>query len=474
MGFLRYVTFIFLVFSLSAYAQLSPGDLSEVHKDLEGLSNCTSCHELGEGPSVQKCLDCHKVLKQQIDNSKGLHYSYTKVEKKLCFSCHNEHAGRDFQLIKWEPPQKEFDHTKTGYSLEGKHTTIQCRDCHNPSLIHTNLQAIEEKIDITKTFFGLGTNCLSCHNDEHRKQLGENCTSCHTQNNWKESVQFDHNKAKFQLTGKHQQVDCQKCHATIIDEHPVYPKDTTYVKFINLSFQNCTSCHKDKHNNKFGQDCTRCHVTAGWKILDERNIDHNKTNFPLLGKHVGVKCDNCHKSGKKFKADQYNECKDCHSDYHQNQFAKRTDKGACESCHQVTGFKPALFPIASHNETEFKLTGAHLAQPCFVCHKMTESAKPIMNFKPTERLCQDCHRDPHMSQFSSTKTCLNCHNETDWKESTFNHNTGSSYVLQGAHKNVSCDGCHKEVTNGTEKYILYKPLDTKCESCHTSKVEPLG
>ncbi len=412
-------------------------------------------------------------MRNQIDEKKGLHYKYTKLENKLCFDCHNDHAGRDFELIHWEKPMKEFDHELTGYSLIGKHKSILCRDCHNPALISNELLQIEPELDITKTLLGLTQGCLNCHLDEHRTQLGNDCLKCHSQNRWVKAELFAHDKSKFVLTGKHKKVDCQKCHKTITEDKPVSKKDISYSKYIGLKFNNCTSCHTDIHKGKFGNDCNRCHVTEGWKILDERNVDHNKTDFPLMGKHKSVKCDVCHKPNKKFKKNQYNECLDCHNDYHLKQFAKRADKGKCESCHTVDGFKPAIFPISSHNETEFKLTGAHLAQPCFVCHKLTESVKPIIDFKPKERLCIDCHIDRHLGQFSKTKSCTDCHNESDWRESLFNHETGSSYKLLGAHKKVDCSGCHKESVNGTEKYILYKPLESKCESCHQSDVKPL-
>ncbi|KAA3633149.1 MAG: cytochrome C [Calditrichaeota bacterium] len=478
MGILRYNILILLSLSISAFAQLSPGDLAEPHKHLEGLTNCTNCHELGEGPSAAKCLECHQTLKKQIETEKGLHYIYTKIEQKVCFSCHNDHAGREFQLIRWEPSIEKFDHSQTGYILSGKHADQQCRECHNPALIHTDLKSIEKDIDLTKTFLGLDTNCLSCHHDEHRNQLGDNCTTCHNQNGWKNTVHFDHNKANFKLTGKHTNVDCLKCHPMLIDNHPVIARDTTFMKFINLKYDNCTSCHKDIHKNKFGQDCIRCHVTDGWKILDERNIDHNKTNFPLKGKHADVKCDKCHKPGVRFAKNQYDECKDCHLDYHVGQFVTRKDKGACESCHTVSGYKPTLFTIASHNKSEFPLEGAHLAQPCFVCHEYIESnvEKKVRNFKPKKRECAECHKDIHLGQFanaSPSKTCTDCHNVEDWKHLKFDHTRDSSYPLKGAHQKVSCAGCHQPELNGTETIVRYKPLDTKCESCHISSVKPL-
>jgi hypothetical protein len=264
----------------------------------------------------------------------------------------------------------------------------------------------------------------------------------------------------------------------LVDKHPVIANDTTYMKFINLKFDNCTSCHKDVHKNKFGQDCIRCHVTDGWKILDERNIDHNKTNFPLKGKHADVKCDKCHKPDVRFTNNQYDECKDCHSDYHLGQFVSRKDKGACESCHTVSGYKPTLFTVASHNKSEFPLEGAHLAQPCFLCHEFIESnvEKKVRNFKPKKRKCAECHKDIHLGQFanaSPSQTCTDCHNVEDWKHLKFDHDKDSSYPLKGAHQKVACKGCHQPEQNGTETFVKYKPLDTKCESCHISSVKPL-
>ncbi len=542
MGILKLICIFLVCFPLFVQAQLSPGDLAEPHAQLEGLTNCTSCHELGEGPSAKKCLECHAVLNKQISEQKGMHYTYTQIEKKLCFSCHSDHAGKDFELIHWKKPIEQFDHKSTGYTLIGKHASLICRDCHNPGLISQELNSIEPDMDITKTYLGLSQGCLSCHHDEHRAQLGDDCLKCHSPEKWVKAEKFEHSKAKFNLTGKHLKVDCLKCHKVITETIPLIPKDDSYSKYVGLKFNNCTSCHqdihvgkfgndcnrchvtdgwkivdkekmdhnntkfpltgkhiavkcdgchkpnqkfkknqyddctdchKDIHKGSFGQDCMRCHVTDGWKVLDERNADHSKTDFPLEGKHKAVKCDKCHKLSTRFEKNQYNECADCHSDYHQKQFVKRDDKGACESCHKVQGFMPAIFPVASHNKTEFKLAGAHLAQPCIVCHKMTDDKKPIRNFKPVERDCKECHRDNHYGQFDKSKNCKDCHSDNSWSQLVFDHNKNSSYKLLGAHKNVNCNSCHTEIINGTEKYRLYKPIDTKCESCHTTDVKPL-
>ncbi len=67
--------FILLMFVTDGFAQLSPGDLSEAHSHLEGMSHCTDCHTFGEKVSNDKCLACHKNLKSRIDQNKGYHSS---------------------------------------------------------------------------------------------------------------------------------------------------------------------------------------------------------------------------------------------------------------------------------------------------------------------------------------------------------------------------------------------------------------
>lgn len=478
MGILRYIIFGVLLLCGSLMAQLSPGELSEPHKDLEGITNCTNCHELGEGPSAEKCLECHTTLRERINTRAGYHYKIVKQEGIICFECHNEHAGRDFNLVTWENGMENFDHSRTGFVLKGKHTKQKCRDCHHPGNMQEDFSG-KQDVSAIRTFLGLQQNCISCHVDEHRGQLSKNCESCHNQNNWKKENRFNHNDAKFKLTGKHKEVTCTKCHPTLLDTEPQLVTDTTYLKFVGLNYRNCTSCHKDKHQGKFGNDCTRCHVTDGWKILDERNVDHSKTNFPLLGKHASATCDKCHKPGVQFVNSQYDQCLDCHTDEHEGQFANRSDKGACESCHNVNGFLPPLFAVSAHNkETEFKLTGAHLAQPCAACHRMAENrnGKLFRKFTSDARLCKDCHYDPHMAQFVNSeppKQCDKCHNVDAWKPVQFDHNKDSRYQLLGAHKKVRCDGCHKSERNGTEQFVRYKPLATECRSCHGNASDSL-
>jgi hypothetical protein len=92
------------------FGQISPGDLTTAHAKLEGMSNCTKCHVLGEKVVNSKCLDCHTEIKNLMDEEKGYHSS-ADVKGKDCVKCHSEHNGRDFRIINFDP--EKFDHNIT-------------------------------------------------------------------------------------------------------------------------------------------------------------------------------------------------------------------------------------------------------------------------------------------------------------------------------------------------------------------------
>ncbi|MEI7706515.1 MAG: cytochrome c3 family protein, partial [Deltaproteobacteria bacterium] len=84
-------------FPLLARADLvSPGELSRAHEKLEGLQNCTKCHQAGQQFSAEKCLECHKELRASISAGKGFH---GRSSEKKCETCHHEHQGRGFALV---------------------------------------------------------------------------------------------------------------------------------------------------------------------------------------------------------------------------------------------------------------------------------------------------------------------------------------------------------------------------------------
>ena len=80
-----YLLFLLSLAALTGYAQLSPGDLTTAHASLEGMSNCTQCHDLGNKVTNAKCLECHKELRALITRKKGYHAS-KDVKAKDCFT----------------------------------------------------------------------------------------------------------------------------------------------------------------------------------------------------------------------------------------------------------------------------------------------------------------------------------------------------------------------------------------------------
>jgi hypothetical protein len=457
-----------------AGAQLSPGVLAKPHQNLEGLKNCLKCHELRAGPSAAKCLACHKEISLGIEAKRGYHHRVVNLEQRACFECHGEHAGLDFQMIHWPEGVENFDHVKTGLPLEGKHRQTRCRDCHKLELIVDDPRKYQKDISLSRTFLGLRKDCLGCHYDEHREQLAQDCTRCHDYEAWNPQPHFDHNNAKYRLTGKHTEVTCRKCHGVIKRPLKRKPDDLTFIKYVGLEFKDCTPCHEDVHKGKFKKSCKRCHRTEGWHKVIESEFDHSVTRFPLRGLHAKVKCDKCHKGGARLKRRRFARCADCHRDVHRGQFAKRKHKGRCEHCHNEEGFKPAAFTVASHNKGRFRLTGAHKAQPCIACHKeeLDRQGKPFRRYVMSNIRCRACHDDVHGGQFRKNgprKGCNSCHVATEWRKVVFDHNRNSTFKLEGKHANVRCSGCHKKARTKQGLLVRYRPINHACKTCHESE-----
>ncbi len=525
----------FTILSLSFYllgipvaAQISPGDLSNVHAHLEGLSNCTQCHVLGSKVENDKCLFCHTDIKGRISLQKGYHAS-SEVKGKNCFACHSEHNGKNFQLIRLD--QEKFDHNLTGFALSVPHAKKACFDCHKAKNI------ADTKIrDKKNTFLGVGTECLTCHEDYHQSTLSNLCLNCHNPEAFKPVTKFNHDNARFKLIGKHKTIDCAQCHRieTL--------NGKKFQQFKGLEFNQCTNCHKDVHNNQFGQDCLKCHTEESFHtVKGMANFDHDKTKFKLVGKHQLVSCKGCHKS-KLTDPVRHNRCSDCHYDYHKKQFVKNGVSPDCSECHSEKGFTSFNYTIEKHNQSVFPLKGAHLAIPCFDCHKKQEqwsfrqigikcfechrdihkefiqakyypgndckfchseeqwssvsfdhkltkfnltgahlkvncrnchistdsNGKMIQKFTGLSQECSLCHKDNHFKQFEKNGVtfCEDCHTTENWKASKFDHNN-AAFKLDGKHVNVPCYKCHLQQQLGTDKFVLYKLKEFKCESCHS-------
>ncbi len=437
---------------LKSVGQISPGELSEPHSHLSGLSNCTQCHVLGNKVSGEKCLACHTEISSRITNQKGYHSS-SDVKGKQCSECHSEHNGKNFRLVRLDPAT--FDHNLTGYALSVPHGKQDCRTCHASKNI------TDQKLKSKKnTFLGIRTDCLTCHADYHLRTLSSECKNCHNQDSFVPATGFSHDKAKFRLAGKHKSVDCQKCHKIQITD------GLKFQQFRGIQYNNCTSCHKDPHQNQFGQTCRQCHSEESFHIVKGiKDFDHDKTGFRLEEKHQIVTCKSCHKNNYTDPL-KHDRCADCHADYHNRQFIKNGVAPDCSSCHTVKGFAGFTFTPDRHNMGSFPLRGAHIAIPCYECHKKQDK----WSFRDIGINCKDCHSDIHQSfiqeKYYPGGSCRTCHAETRWNEVAFDHSQ-TNFDLTGAHAKQKCRSCHfGESVNGISGQ-RFMGLSEECSDCHS-------
>lgn len=517
----------FSVFGISnIHAQLSPGKLSQAHRKLEGLSNCTQCHSIGNQITNQKCLACHKPLAAQIQANKGLHAS-AYAKGKTCISCHSEHHGENFDMIRID--KKSFNHAYTGFALKGAHVSKikQCTDCHQADNIAN--PALKSK---AKRYVGLTSSCVTCHTDVHQKTLSSDCASCHDVNSFKPARLFNHEKTKFELNGAHKKTNCNECHKTSIkngqkftqyadvpasnctschkDPHQsqfgqnckschneesfkqVNPnrnfnhnvtgfnlegkhneisckkchdnQETKFNEFNKTKDRSCVSCHKDIHEGKLGKDCKSCHNQSSFLVKNKSQLgkfDHNKTDYPLQGKHMTVDCKACHKKDLTDPV-AHKKCSDCHQDKHNGDFAHKTKQYPdCASCHTLEGFSPSTYTLEDHQKSRFAVDGAHEAQPCFACHKKGKE----WVFSQMDLNCKSCHKDIHQgflaAKFYPDQTCTACHSTANWKSIRFDHNQ-TKYALKAKHRTTNCGSCHMK-----ENVQQFSGLTTTCASCHS-------
>jgi hypothetical protein len=461
----RFITPLLFVLSVSLFGQISPGELSNAHKNLEGIDNCTKCHTIGRAISDDNCLTCHAEIRTRVAQKKGYHAT---VAGKPCVECHKEHHGRNFSIIHFD--KSAFDHSQTGFVLENKHAALKCEQCHTPSRI-----AAKDILSLSTgrkstTLLGLSKECRSCHTDEHKGQFSALCTQCHSTKEWKHAEKFSHAKTQFQLTGAHARVECQQCHKRTWG-------DGAAIQFVKMEFGSCASCHDDPHRGKFKQECAQCHETISWQQIKGKQFNHAMTQFPLKGKHALLQCEQCHAKNQKekniagetgFKITHFHECRNCHADAHAKQFEYRTDKGRCESCHTESGFTPATFSPAEHTTARFALTGAHVAIPCIKCHADGKvNAKSTKLFRWNQLpMCTTCHADIHQGQFASKMTngCETCHSTQSWQEVTFSHEK-TNFPLRGKHIVIQCSACHK--LEG--EVVHYVGLKKECTACHADQ-----
>lgn len=360
--------------------------------------SCSSCHKKVAGPghklmvkytglAYQSCTDCHR----------DVHHG------TMGTTCSNCHTVDGWHIFKKTFTSSNFNHSKTGFPLIGKHAKISCSSCHNPSrlprgiVIHFEPSTIKSAFPLTKV-----KDCQSCHVDYHRGTFrhiagGTNCENCHTQSSWSPST-FDlirHNKTAFKLTGAHAAVPCYSCHRSAGN-----PAGT--LKF-HMPYARCESCHSADNPHGLivvgtqNLTCSDCHTTMNWNKT-KKSFSHALTGFALTGRHAIISCTDCHKpvgagTHKKIVfTGLVKTCRSCHAgdSPHQNQFKTSVIGDACNNCHDTKSFHLTSF---DHSRTRFPLTGAHANLACESCHKTEIASNGIhfIRYYPLSTKCESCH-----------------------------------------------------------------------------------
>jgi hypothetical protein len=395
---------------------ITPGELSSAHAKLE--SKCDSCHSsFRKEAQNRKCVACHKEVGADISGRKGYHGKSGSARTGACKSCHSDHKGRGYALVRLN--RSTFNHDLTDYPLAGAHKQVKCAQCHGTG----------------NDYRGITRSCIGCHKDDdpHRGQLGRNCQDCHTVASWKQVKAFSHTQTGFSLTGAHSQATCLSCH--------------TGQRWKGLS-GSCIGCHRkdDLHRGSRGTNCADCHTTSSWQTV---RFDHAGTKFPLIGAHAAASCTSCHGRGNSTPKPA-TDCISCHTKDNVHEKDAGTD---CAACHGSRSWTRISFDHA--RKTAFALLGAHRSATCSACHQ------PQLKLLKPEATCFGCHEQDDEHKGGNGKDCGRCHGETDWSEVDFNHDTMTRFALAGKHAQAPCESCHIQPADEVK-------LALECGSCHAS------
>ena len=421
--------------------------------------DCISCHANGYTGTPTDCIACHTIDFQETTNPDHESLSLSTD----CKSCHSTEPD-------WMPAT--FANHDDFYVLNGAHAAIanDCAACHNGDYNNTPITCA----GCHQTDFDNTTN--PNHNDF---QFSTDCASCHSEDSWIPAPFYhdDHDGQYFPIySGKHEGEwsQCVECHIN----------PSNYAEFT------CVTCHAnpetdDQHNGVNGYvyestACLACHPTG-----DATNVfDHNNTNFPLTGEHIGVDCISCHAGGY---AGTPTDCVACHqTDYEGSVNPNHVSLSIptdCAQCHSTEpDWVPATFAI--HNDY-YPLNGAHaaIANDCAACHNG--------DYNNTPNTCIGCHQtdfegatDPDHVAAQFATDCTTCHSESTWSPSSFDHD--NFYPLNGAHSNIAnecalchingnfsntpnqCAGCHQtDFDNTVNPNHVAAQFPTDCIECHT-------
>jgi len=444
---------------------------------------CDDCHKgaaVGQFQGLSTaCSSCH-LTEYNKTTSPNHSLSPTLFPLASCGTCHS--------FDSWLGAQ--FNHSTTGFVLEGTHATIPCSSCH----INNNYNLTITQNDCGNAQCHL-TNWQQTTNPPHpvaAAQAGNyfslaNCYRCHDTVSWT-NYYFNHDNTGFSLYSSHKMVPygkvtlCSQCHV-----------NNNYT--LTTQITDCVSCHQTDYNNTatLGGSipnhvaanfpavfCSSCHDVVSF--LDN-GFDHAKMSaistgvaFPLTGKHQFAPagyisaCTDCHGNPPSWSLPGTTDCDTCHDSAYQsaqnwapnvpNHVTLGFPTSLCSTCHDTISFVDGKF---DHSTTGWPLQGPHTLPPhptpppgvlvlgglvvgCFSCHGTTWQP-----FTAAQTDCYYCHQSyfttaqnypggfDHVAAGVPT-TCVLCHTTwptTYWQQAIFAHPN-----FKIPHQNSVCADCH--------------------------------
>lgn len=366
--------------------------------------------------------------------------------------------------------------------------------------------------NVHRTIEGL-ENCLRCHSEQRallpklcldcHQELGPSlrahdgfhgrlplarlnaCQDCHPDHrgrdvsliDWQGARdRFDHRRTGWTLEGKHASTRCEGCHQRALIAAPAIlqllrgaPARATYLGLP----PRCSGCHFDEHRGQLGDQCQSCHTPSAW--VPAPGFHHDRTTFPLRGKHIQVACGKCHPRAEddddrgrgrgalkpvassylELKPIDHRTCGSCHDDPHQGKLGPR-----CANCHTEVGWRVVAIKgnvdPAFHDETRFPLQGSHIGVACRSCHGPFPG-QPARYRNIAFSRCDDCHEDAHLGQLAPAAVkrsgdsppargadCSSCHTVDGFTPPRFEaeQHGATAFPLEGAHALSACRGCH--------------------------------
>lgn len=229
-----------------------------------------------------------------------------------------------------------------------------------------------------------------------------------------------------------------------------------------------TSLTKPKTGHEGETACASCHGTASWSDV---RFNHDRTGFPLTGRHQRAPCKSCHVTD--FKTPLTRTCSGCHRDVHAGDLGVR-----CESCHDTADWR-SRFDADAHRRSNFPLFGAHAALPCVECHAEARERR----FTRATVDCASCHQNDTARTRGTavdhdrpdrqwdTRTCSECHGPLRFSPARMPEHDLFP-ISSGPHAGIGCLACHSSLQVMTAPG---RPTGTAaCTACHEHQCTTAG